>query len=231
MNDKCLLCGNFLEYELNLAWIFSFNRLVEQFICSECRSCFEKIQGNICLGCGRPTVQKICLDCQKWQKKGRNLLQNKALYRYQNQRLKEYFERYKFMGDYRLRKVFQKEFEQFILQTYPPKNWVYIPIPIDEYTQNKTRLFNQVIGLVEDLPLVNAIKMYNDPDRVKQSHKDRKERLKSKQYFKLVSSCELTNKNLVLIDDIYTTGATLYHAQKILLSRKPAKIRSITLAR
>ena len=51
-------------------------------------------------------MSNICQDCQFWCKKGVKV-DHAALYSY-NQAMKEYFSRYKFDGDYILRKVFSK---------------------------------------------------------------------------------------------------------------------------
>ena len=48
-----------------------------------------------------------CFDCKIWAKKG-YIPKHFAIYRYE-ENMKEYFSRYKFMGDYCLRKIFQQE--------------------------------------------------------------------------------------------------------------------------
>lgn len=231
MNRKCLICQRLLNYSISSKWIFSFQALEEKFICEDCLFQFEKIEGQICNGCGRKWKTAICDDCHRWQGQGKQLLKNRALYCYQNEAMRSYFEQYKFQGDYYLRKIFQAEFQQFILKLYPPRHWKYCVIPVDNQTLNEQRYFNQVEGLVENLKVERLLRMKDQPDRIKQSHKNRQERLKTSQPFELIQKVEVADQAIVLIDDIYTTGQTLYHAQDILLKAGANKVVSVTLAR
>lgn len=106
MNEKCLLCNRNLNYKVDLEWLFSVAKIQEQFICEDCQKRFVKIEGPTCLGCGKIQAN-LCADCQRWQRKKKKLLHNKALYVYQNQAMKEFFKQYKFMGNYHLRKFFK----------------------------------------------------------------------------------------------------------------------------
>lgn len=92
-------------------------------------------------------------------------------------------------------------------------------------------MFNQVKGLVENLPLCECLKMQDMHKRIRQSHKKREERLQTKQPFKLSTKFEVKQKNILLIDDIYTTGQTLYHAQEIFLKANVNQVCSMTLGR
>ena len=52
------------------------------------------------------------------------------------------------------------------------------------------------------------------------------------QVFKVVEALpDLKNKEIVLVDDVYTTGRTLFYAAECLLPFHPKKIRTFTLAR
>lgn len=231
MNRKCLLCQRDLNYSLNIAWLFSTASFKEMFICTDCKKGFRKIKGLTCKGCGRPHDAQWCPDCLLWQKMGRKSLYNQALYCYQNEAMKNYFKQYKFNGDYYLRKVFQAEFQQFINQNYPQRKWKYCIIPVDRQTMIQERGFNQVEGLTENLKIERWLEMNDSHHRIKQSHKDRTERMKTSQPFVLKASMEVKGQAVVLIDDVYTTGRTLYHAQDLLLKAGARQIRSITLAR
>lgn len=48
---------------------------------------------------------------------------------------------------------------------------------------------------------------------------------------KLPALPDLKNKEIVLVDDVYTTGRTLFYAAECLLPFHPKKIRTFTLAR
>lgn len=231
MNRKCLLCKRDLDYSLNLAWIFSSDPFKEKFICDDCQRRFQRIDGPTCKGCGRMWASQYCSDCVGWQKMGKTLLNNQALYCYHNEAMRDYFEQYKFAGDYYLRKIFQAEFQQFIRQKYPQRKWKYCIIPVDRQTKVSERGFNQVEGLAAKLKNERWLRMDDARHRIKQSHKNRAERMQTQQPFILKSPAKVKNQSVVLIDDIYTTGRTLYHAQALLLDAGATEVRSVTLAR
>lgn len=230
MNETCIFCQRQINYQINLGWLFSFSPLVEKWICQECYSLLSPLsKTQTCKGCGRKSAVRLCQDCQKWKAKRKKLLYNKALYVYQNDLMKAYFERYKFLGDYYLRKVFQREFEHFIYRNFPAKEWQYVPIPVSKQTF-AVRKFNQVTGLVEHLPLKQYLSVKSETKEI-QSHKNRFERLNTTQLFSCDAKLNLQLSKILLIDDIYTTGTTLYHAQKLMQQAGAQEIRSVTLAR
>ncbi|WP_409349602.1 ComF family protein, partial [Staphylococcus pseudoxylosus] len=49
--------------------------------------------------------------------------------------------------------------------------------------------------------------------------------------FEIVQNIDLENKNILLVDDIYTTGLTVHNALAILLIRKIRKFDVFTFAR
>ena len=179
MNNECLLCHNFIDYPFKLSWFFSFQPLVSKYLCNDCYQRFEHLRSPFCKRCGRQRCEKLCFDCHQWEQKGKIRLHNQALYCYQNNAMKDYFEKYKFMGDYHLRYVFQIEFQKFITSNYSLKKWTVVPIPTNHYTLNETRLFDQVKGLLGDLPYDDCLRMKEECRLKKQSHKTRKERMKT----------------------------------------------------
>ena len=63
----------------------------------------------------------------------------------------------------------------------------------------------------------------------KQSEKSRSERLKTQQPFEYIG--DKLQGNYAIIDDVYTTGRTLYYAQELLLKNGASRVCSVTLAR
>ncbi|WP_447447913.1 ComF family protein [Streptococcus dentiloxodontae] len=139
--------------------------------------------------------------------------------------MKDYFSHYKFMGDYLLRQVFQDEVISY-LKVYLKQGFTLVPVPLSPERMAE-RGFNQVIGLIGSLP-------YSQPfqkiDIAKQSAQDRKGRISSCNPFSLNGNQELPNK-ILLIDDIYTTGATLHHLVTLLQKSGVTEIESFSLAR
>lgn len=223
---KCLLCNRQFSYRLTLKDIFWIAPLNLPTICTRCRRKFNRITAIHCPGCCRQQKNRqLCTDCQCWQEKYGWYLKHHALFSY-NAAMKEYMRRYKFMGDYRLRLVFERDFQETIL-SFPTAP--IIPIPVTEETM-KVRGFNQVLGLTEKIPTIAALK-HCSTSKIAQSRKNRQKRLHTPQPFILDSSLLKGARRVILVDDIYTTGRTLYHAA-ILLNRAGVKeIISISLAR
>ncbi|KRL02896.1 phosphoribosyltransferase [Liquorilactobacillus capillatus DSM 19910] len=227
-----MVCHQTVEQQLTFKWLFSFGQMQEKDICEECWQKFIPIQANErCSGCGRKQAKNsLCYDCSRWQKNGQTvLLKNRALFVY-NEAMQHFMEEYKFKGDYYWRYLFQDIFEQN-LHYYYRKDWIYVPIPVDEQTMS-VRGFNQVIGLLRTpATTVAALKMKHFTKRTKQSHKNRAQRLATKQPFEYVENKSITGKKILLLDDVYTTGRTLYYAQELLLQAGAECVQSFTLAR
>lgn len=228
---KCLMCGTQLVSPLSLAWLLSWRPLVLPVLCSQCESQFSPLkQRTTCSGCCRaqPTA-KPCKDCTRWQKMGEtDLLANHALYVY-NDAMKDYIQRYKFTGDYEWRLIFQREFTAAV-QKFVIQEWLVVPIPVDQQTF-ELRGFNQVLGLLDGVKTANLLQFKQQTGRVKQSTKTRKDRMETTQPFEYCGQQQLQGKRVLLIDDIYTTGRTLYHAKHILKKQGAGQVRSLTLAR
>lgn len=60
-----------------------------------------------------------------------------------------------------------------------------------------------------------------------QGKKTKKERLKTTNLFETIQTIEATN--YILFDDIYTTGATIHHAAKVLKDAGAKRVDAITL--
>ncbi|WP_251944019.1 ComF family protein [Ligilactobacillus murinus] len=154
---------------------------------------------------------------------------NKAFYVYAEPNMRAYFEAYKFQGDYRLRQIFVKTLQDHC-KKYLHRGWLVVVIPVDEQTL-ATRGFDQVVGFLPDIPKKMYLYHLKKFDRCPQSHKSRQERLATPQPFGYCGPADLERKNILLVDDIYTTGSTLYHARELLLAHNCGCVRSVTLAR
>ncbi|WP_190242900.1 ComF family protein [Apilactobacillus kunkeei] len=134
--------------------------------------------------------------------------------------------RYKFVGDYQLRMIFQKEIRKKIR-----KDFVVVPIPISAETKIN-RGFNQVIGLLGDIKYVEALKV-KERRKVRQSALNRQQRIHNKQVFTInyESVPKIVNQKVLLLDDIYTTGTTIRHAAEVLKKNGAMQVLGLTLCR
>ncbi len=135
--------------------------------------------------------------------------------------------RYKFAGDYRLWTVFAAEFTAAVRQLTAA---VVVPIPVTQATM-ATRGFNQVTALLDGVDWTPCLQN-RAVKKVAQSQKHRQERLQTPQPFTLSDSSKaVAGKRVLLVDDVYTTGRTLYHAADLIYQAGAASVISISLAR
>ncbi|MDN2452739.1 phosphoribosyltransferase family protein [Lactobacillus sp. UCMA15818] len=229
--NYCLMCQGRINEYFDFAWVLSLQQPRKSFLCKNCHNNFMiLINHPNCPGCGRRMNKKeLCVDCKKWEKIYDDLLGNTALYEY-NEAMKTYFERFKFMGDYYYFNIFNEELKAVIQKKYS-KGWLYVPIPLS-FQSFQIRMFNQVEALFSGLKLTDLL-VVKSGEKIQQSKLNRRERLTMSQPFILNthSGVKVEATNIVLLDDIYTTGRTLYHAAIIMKNAGAREIKSITLAR
>ena len=176
--------------------------------------------------CRLQETSQLCPECRCWRQMYSWKLTHQALYCY-NTAMKEFMHQYKFAGDYRLRAVFAPEFTATIRQK---RAEVVVPIPVTQSTM-ATRGFNQVTGLLDGVKLTPCLQ-HRTLEKTAQSHKSRRERLQTPQPFALSGPvADLAGKRGLLVDDVYTTGRTLYHAADLLYRAGAVNVMSISLAR
>ncbi|WP_242236946.1 ComF family protein [Streptococcus acidominimus] len=149
---------------------------------------------------------------------------HESLYRY-NDQMADYISRYKFAGDYLLRNVFMAELKNYFGDKMDK---TLVPIPISEQRMAE-RGFNQVIGLLTVAGL-SFQEVLQKEDTQKQSEKTRQERLALCQPFSIIEKVAIPS-NVILVDDVYTTGTTIQFAKQILMKNGAKTVTSFSLAR
>lgn len=138
----CLLCGQHLKNNLTFSSLLLLKK-EESLLCSECFLNFEKIGEEHCPNCYKIGVSTSCQECQLWCKEGIDVY-HEAIFTY-NEAMKDYFSRYKFDGDYLLRKIFVSILRER-LKKYKEFQFLIIPLSSERFSK---RGFNQVEGLIE----------------------------------------------------------------------------------
>jgi competence protein ComFC len=234
MPDYCLIC--YTEISPQIGWTALISEEKEETLCLTCKGKLQKIEGPTCIICNRPLNQldprfihdQTCNDCIRWEEDTKwqgCLQQNQSLFHYNNF-LQEVIARFKFRGDYILAKIFSEWLQQKLNNE---QNALLVPIPLS-MERLEERGFNQAEALILEAGLQPA----NILTRIhteKQSKKSRTERIHVPQVFQLQPNTTLAGKQIILFDDIYTTGSTLHHAAKLLKTNGAATISSITIAR
>jgi competence protein ComFC len=119
------------------------------------------------------------------------------------------------------------------------KNPIIIPIPLSN-KRLKERGYNQSLLITEELARIDKNKsfillkniLFKKKDTTHQAHiKNKKERLENLiGTFHVENISLIKNKNIILIDDVVTTGATIKEAKKELKKNGARKIIAFTVA-
>lgn len=209
---KCPFCGEIVSAGKK-------NRTVHNGICGECRIKIPYIGEERCMCCGKPISNpnaEYCYDCSRHKHfftDGRSLWIHKgkvesAVYamKYQNRRI---------YGE-----TFGKEMaEHFADYLWKRRISLLVPIPLHPRRMRK-RGFNQAEIIAKILSENTGIRMDAKVLRRVKATRAQKElgekgrKLNIRGAFKEQKCVE--GENIVLIDDIYTTGSTLDEAAKVL---------------
>ena len=118
------------------------------------------------------------------------------------------------------------------------------PVPLHK-KRLRERGFNQAYLLIRDWPRLMEASGFKRPglrvaadilQRDKQTRSqtglDRKQRMKNmKNAFSLADGRHIAGKRILLVDDVYTTGATFEECSKVLLKGGAARVDALSLAR
>ena len=95
---------------------------------------------------------------------------------------------------------------------------------------NEIRGFNHVSSIFAPLGL-KEIKLLRKKEKYKQSDQHFDDREKIKEIITLSDTKNLTGKNILLVDDVLTTGNTLHACYELIKSLNPKKIKILVLAK
>ena len=187
-----------------------------------------------CLGCKKEN-EILCPDCLgKINRPDTPYLNGIHIAaNYQDLVLKKALWMLKYQGVKQLAKPLAKLILERVWKKLETENWLIVPIPLSK-NKLRRRGYNQAELIARELSAnVRAdilFKKFHTKSQVEV--KNREERLAN-----IIGSFEIKNpekikgKKIILIDDVYTTGATMREAKKILISAGVKKVVGIAVAR
>lgn len=224
--NTCFIC-NIYDESIN-----------DKYICADCEKKLKRINPPVCNKCSKPidydSSDCLCPDCNVYDK---SFEMSKSLYSYEGiikdciysfkYYNKPYF--YKFFGSLVLNFMIANDYTNFDYIT---------SVPLHK-SKMRTRGYNQselIAKYIADelfIPYVNALKRTKKTTKQsQQSKEDRRKNLKGAFTVKSPQKNEkIKNSNVLLVDDVYTTGSTADECSKALLNFGVTKVYVITIAR
>lgn len=205
----------------------------QETVCSRCRGSLRYIDGESCRSCGAPLISEIglCLQCREEDRVpiDKGFQRAYSLYPYRDLH-RELIQQYKFKGKRYLSRFFAAEMiRRFGAGLF---QGAIVPVP-SEPGNRKARGWDPVLLLARDIARRSGGRvhrcLHRKPSR-SQKGLDREERLKNLTD-KISVVGPIPEGDVTLIDDVWTTGATVEACSRSLLQEGCSSVVAITLVR
>jgi competence protein ComFC len=216
---KCIFCGDELDKKTSEC---------------TCESCLSKLPYNdkqICDCCG-VSIDSISPICNECHSQTPSFFIARAPFEYAD-KIKSIINKFKYNNT----KYLAKPLSHFMAKEYLKHNFncnfiIFTPLFIEKLKvrgYNQAELLANELSLILNLPVRNdiIIKVKNTLSQTTLNHAERKLNLENA--FKIVNKKAVKNKNILLVDDVFTTGATI-EAISNLLKKSNAKVYVLTIA-
>lgn len=197
----------------------------------------KMIFNSKCEICKRELTDKenyICYNCYNELKYNSSLKKNDKFYYFWDYDgyFKKLIKAYKFKSKKGISKIYMELLEKKIIYLLKKENIDYIiPVPINKKRKIK-RGFNQIEEILKKME-INYIKIQRIKN-TKPMYKllDEQKRIKNiNRSFKINKKNNFNNKNILIFDDIITTGATINEIKKeIYINKIPKKVVTLVMA-
>lgn len=216
---KCIFC----DAELDRQSLYC--------VCEKCLNNLPYLSGKVCKKCGEPinSMADFCMRCKKHIDRGFDKSRAKFLYK---DEIAKAVKDLKYFG----KKYLAEYLSKFVYDVYVKENFscdVVIPIPISKKSL-KSRGFNQAELLcktfIDNGIEVNTncvVKSHETENQAKLNYKDRQTNIVGA--FEVIDKTAIKNKNVLLVDDVLTTGATVGEVSTILKKAGANSVNVITL--
>lgn len=200
-----------------------------------CGICGKLDREFLCKKCNKMLENQAEFGIRKYKSNEMEFDEHLYIFKYEGI-ARRYILKYKFQEKSYLYKTFtnfllknEKFFE--IIKSYD----TIIPVPISKKRQ-KERGYNQSYLLAKEIAKITGVNLeknclFKAKNIIEQSKLNKEDRITNIQgVYELRNFGKLNNKNVLLLDDIYTTGSTVNECCKILKKAYPSEIGVLTIA-
>lgn len=198
--------------------------------CASCTKNMPFVSGKVCECCGVPMANEAdyCINCMNY---GRKFSRNRSALEYEGLSLRLIYA-FKFGG----KKYLAEELSKMLCDTYLNNSYsadVIEFVPMSE-RERRARGYNQAellgveTGKRLNLPVGGALKKIRDTGEQKElKGRARKENLKG--VFSVADNSVIAGKRVLLIDDVFTTGATANECASVLKKAGAREVLVLTV--
>ncbi|MDR3253704.1 MAG: ComF family protein [Endomicrobium sp.] len=221
----CSVCGD------NLSYLSHIN------ICDKCKKSLPAINGLVCQKCGAqlPDGGEYCYICRKYPKEY-SFDKMRSVYLYKDS-LRNLILKFKYSNRIFLAKNFgQVMYETMQIYNFYSNADFIIPVPLNIIRKikrgyNQAELLANEISSASNIPVLNNVLLRKKITKP-QFKLSKNERLKNiKGSFLIKNSNIVHSKNILLVDDIATTSATVSACSSALKKAGSKEVYVLTLAR
>ena len=203
--------------------------------CYDCSRSYSKNKGTVCETCGKPIYEnrdRFCANCKQCRV---YYIKNVSRYKYRGC-IKTAIQNMKFKRRQWIAYEFGKALSKTVKKFYDGIQFdmiLYVPMsPLNEFKRGFNQSFEiaDIISKAVNVP-VNKKILFKRPGIKTQSGLNRAERIENvKKAFYVKNSHLLTDKTVLLIDDVITTGSTLNACAKVLKKNGALAVYAATVA-
>lgn len=208
-------------------------------VCEDCWNKVKAVEDPFCAICGYPFVSKsvetgaLCGHCRH-----RFFAFDFArAYSPYNDPLKEIIHQFKYCGHLSLARPLGRHL-QAVYHSFPEsfRSDVIIPVPLHK-TRERERGFNQAAELARQLSRLTRLPVQSGwfvrtrPTKAQAGLSRRQRRMNLKGAFQVSPCAQIANRDVLLLDDVFTTGATLNECATILKRGGCRRVNVLTVAR
>lgn len=202
-------------------------------ICEKCLNNMQKIKEPVCSKCGE-TLEDGNLNCSFCKSFNYAFKSNRSIF-YYDENSSRIIKGLK----YNQRKYYAK----FIAKLMTEDKSIFEKIDLITFVpisrkRKRARGFNQAEEIAKEISKIVGVETIELLEKVKdnktQAGLSQKERLENlKGTFEIKAGCEdkISGKNVLIVDDVFTTGATLNECSMVLKIAKPKKVTTLTFAK